>query len=101
MTTKTFDFQVSVEAIPYNKETAPKLYGSYIEDYPEYTDASEILHEMIKDAVCSALEHKTSYMSNHKKEDDPEGYKRMMDYYDKKYELYKNIEKSVKPILKR
>lgn len=100
--TKTYKFQVEIEAVPYTPETVEGLIGkgaTYIDDYPEYVQAAEIMGDLLKDAICSVLEAQSNFLVQHKVQDvnKLEGSDKLFwQHLQDKEALYRRIEKTVK-----
>ena len=53
----------------YNAQTAKRIFGddaAYIPDYPDSVIAAEIAGDLIKDAICYALERQRYFLIKHK-----------------------------------
>lgn len=57
MKTKKFIYQIEVEGIPYDEETATEIYGenSFNPDFREDTFVSERVYELFQDALTQRL----------------------------------------------
>ncbi len=100
--TKIFKFTIEVEAIPYSKDTVKYLFGEdaeYIPDYSEDTIARDTIFDLVKAAICSAIDSKINFLvSIRKDEKDIDTInKERLYYFDKVIEQYKAIEKTIKP----
>ncbi len=101
---KPFKFQVEVEDVPYNKDTYQDLYGvdaGFMDDYPENVCATEVMYEMVKDAICEVLEAKMRFIVQHKIQDVDTltGQDKMFwDYLCRKEDRYRKIEATIKPV---
>ena len=96
--TKKFRYQIEIEAIPYNKETAKDMFGTspeHIDEYNEDLMARQIFHDMIRDAINGKLELRSLAL---KIKDDTFGRQELIDYLMTQIDMYEQIEKTIKRI---
>lgn len=100
--TKIFSYQVDVESVPLNADTAEYYFGEgavYNPDFSEDSFSKDILHEMVKDAITYVLQAKMQWIARNKIEDVnnlKEEDKQYWQYLEEKEQQYRQIEKSIK-----
>ena len=101
MTHSKFTYQFELEAVPYCPENLKTIHGEdggYSSDFPSDTWCTEMVFEMIKDAIVHMRMTQMKYMAAHKVPDEnplPE-HKAFLNYCEKKIDWYERIEKSMK-----
>jgi len=96
METKKFVYEIVVEGIPYNEETATQIYGenSYNSDFPEDVFVRERIYDLLKDAQTQRLWFKTKAVT--KPVQDETRHNAYLKLIDKSIEFYEKVRDSLK-----
>ncbi len=99
---KKFSYQVDIEGVPYRIDTAQQIFGGdYIPEYPEDIAVQEIMHDLVKDAICYVLQSKSNFIAQHKIEDIDKlegNNKEFWLWLEAKEQRYRQIESTIKPL---